>query len=70
MSSRDAKADGVRIAFSKEGKIVFFPPCTFCGVEVFSYNYLPGHHYACPGCRPHKRILLSTGLFPRKRDKE
>lgn len=68
MSYREAKADGVRVG--KHGvQTVYFPPCMFCGDEVFSYNYLRNRKYTCTACRPHKTILLATGLYDDKRER-
>lgn len=66
MSYHEAKADGVRISTCK-GQSVYYPLCMFCGQEVFSYHYLRNVNYTCRECRPHKRVLLSTGIFPDKR---
>jgi len=37
--------------------------CRFCGDEVRSLNYLRDRHYVCKECKPHKEILLKTGIF-------
>lgn len=63
MSYHEALADGVRTDAAL-GTTVYFPPCRFCGAEVFSYNYLRKHRYTCSWCRPRKELLLATGLFP------
>ena len=62
MSYYEALADGVRI---KKGhtKNTYYPRCRFCGAEVFSYSYVRGYKYICKDCKPHKKVLLSTGLF-------
>lgn len=62
MSYHEAVADKVRVG-TYEGRTTYFPPCMFCGAEVFSYNYLRRLKYTCKACRPHKERLLATGLF-------
>ncbi len=62
MSYREAKEDNIRI--SKAGRMTYyFPHCRFCGDEVRSLNYLRDRHYICKECKPHKEILLKTGIF-------
>ena len=62
MSYYEALADGVRI---KQGRTQteYYPRCKFCGREVFSCNYVRGYNYICKECKPHKKVLFSTGLF-------
>lgn len=62
MSYNDALADNIKIDRSKV-QTKYYPPCRFCGEEVVSYNYVRHYVYACPFCRPKKKLLLSTGLF-------
>lgn len=66
MSYHEAREDGVRVGTFKR-QTVYYPRCLFCGKEVFSYHYLRDADYACRECRPDKRLLLATGLFPDRR---
>ena len=65
MSYKEALRDGVRIA-KTAGGTVYYPRCRFCGIEVQQISYIPKNKYVCAGCRPHMKVLLSTGLFSEK----
>ena len=62
MSYYDAIKDGVRTK-NNHRTTFYYPKCKFCGAEVFSYSYVRGYNYICKNCKPHKKVLLSTGLF-------
>ncbi len=63
MSYHEALADGVRIE-KCDGTTVYYPPCMFCGQDVFSWHYIPRNRYICTQCKPMQKSLLKTGLFP------
>lgn len=65
MSYKEALADKIRIENNNHsyGCTNYFPHCRFCGAEVKTITYNPNHHYYCPDCKKHKKVLLSTGLF-------
>jgi len=62
MSYLEALRDGVRIVKAAE-RLLYYPPCRFCGMEVQQICYIPKNKYVCAGCRPKMKALLSTGLF-------
>lgn len=62
MSYYEALEDGVRIEKGRRQN-AYYPRCKFCGVEVFSYSYVRNYDYICKDCKPHKKVLLRTGLF-------
>lgn len=62
MSYKEAIDDGIRIVKAGHSNY-YYPRCRFCGEEVRSLNYLRERHYVCKDCKPHKDILLKTGLF-------
>lgn len=66
MSYNEAKVDGVRREIHDD-RIMYLIPCQFCGAPVQCTSYVPTFHYTCRECKPIKRVLLKTGLFPIKR---
>ncbi len=69
MSYLEALRDGVRIV-KTAGRMLYYPPCRFCGTEVQQISYIPKNKYVCAGCRPYMKVLLSTGLFYKKMSTE
>ncbi len=62
MGYHDALRDDIRMEHDHI-QTLYFPRCMFCGQEHRSWNYITGRLYLCPACRPHKRLLLETGLI-------
>ena len=51
MGYLEAVDDGVRTAKTRTGYTGFYPPCSVCGMEVFSQNYIRGRKYRCKTCK-------------------
>lgn len=69
MSYLEALRDGVRIV-KTAGRMLYYPPCRFCGTEIQQISYIPKNKYVCAGCRPNMKVLLSTGIFYKKMSTE
>ena len=51
MSYNDAVRDGIPIERNKSGFTDYYPPCTYCGEPVCSWNYISSAKYVCRKCR-------------------
>ena len=51
MGYLEAQDDGVRVIQTRIGNTAFYPPCSICGKEVFSQNYIRGRNYRCKDCK-------------------
>lgn len=52
MGYDEAKKDGVKCVWNPETRVThYYPRCTICGQEMFSYNYKSGLQYICKDCK-------------------